>query len=322
MTEVTRQPDPLGEILHFVRMSGTFYCRTELTEPWALELPHRDSCVSFHVVTAGSCWLEVGGRRQLLQSGDLALVPHRLGHWLFSDPGAPRARVDQLEHEHVSDRYAILRHGGGGTPTTLICGAVRFDHPASRHLVALLPDLIYLKAGGFDQVDWLSTTLRFMAAEARELRPGGETVITRLADILVIQAIRAWIEHGPANGAGWLRAVQDRQIGQAIVLMHRDPERRWTVASLAGEVAMSRSTFSERFTQLVGEPVMHYLARWRMQLALAWFETQETSIADAAVRLGYRSEAAFKRAFRRYTGIPPGAVRRQTQQEYSSLGSH
>lgn len=306
------RPDPLGEILHFVRMSGTFYCRSELTAPWALELPNRDNCVSFHVITAGSCWLEAGDRRQLLEAGDLALVPYRLGHRLFSDAGVPPARVDQLEHEHVSDRYAILRHGGGGAPTTLICGAVRFDHPASRHLVALLPDLIHLKAGGFDQVDWLSTTLRFMAAEARELRPGGETVITRLADILVIQAIRSWIDHGPRGGAGWLRAIQDPQIGQAIMLMHRDPERKWTVASLANEAAMSRSAFSARFTQLVGDPVMHYLARWRMQLALAWFEAHEASIAEATARLGYRSEAAFKRAFLRHTGLSPGAVRRQT----------
>ena len=313
MDQAQHRPDPLGEILHFVRMSGTFYCRTELTEPWALELPRRENCVSFHVVTAGSCWLEAGGRRKLLQAGDLALVPHRLGHKLLSHPGAPPARIDQLDHEYVSDRYAILRYGGGGAPTTLICGAARFDHPASRHLVALLPDLIHLKAGGFDQVDWLSTTLRFMAAEARELHPGGETVITRLADILVIQAIRSWIEHGPAGEANWLRAVQDRHIGQAIVLMHRDPERRWTVASLAAEVAMSRSTFAARFTQLAGEPAMHYLARWRMQLALAWLEAHETSIGEAAIRLGYRSEAAFKRAFRRYMGISPGAVRRRTR---------
>jgi AraC-like DNA-binding protein len=244
-------------------------------------------------------------------AGDLALVPHRSGHRLFSDPGAlPAARIDQLDHERLSDRYAILRHGGGGPHTTLICGAVKFDHPASRHLVSLIPDVIHLKAGGFDQVDWLSNTLRFMAAEARELRPGGETVITRLADILVIQAIRAWIEQAPAERTGWLAAVQDRQIGQAIVLMHREPQRKWTVASLAGEVAMSRSAFAARFSDLAGEPVMHYLARWRMQLALAWLEEQEMNITEAASRLGYRSEAAFKRAFRRNLGVSPGGVRR------------
>ena len=303
--------DPFGEILHLVRMSGIFYCRCELTEPWALELPSRENCVSFHVVTAGSCWLEVGVERRLLQAGDLALVPHRLDHRLFSDASAlPAASIDQLDHERLSDRYAVLRYGGGGPHSTLICGVVRFAHPASRHLVALLPDVIHLKAADFDQVDWLSHTLRFMAAEALELRPGGETVITRLADILVIQAIRSWIEEAPAERTGWLGAVQDRQIGQAIVLMHREPERTWTVASLAGEVAMSRSTFAARFTALAGEPVMHYLARWRMQLALAWLEEQEMSITEAASRLGYRSEAAFKRAFRRNLGVAPGGVRR------------
>ena len=226
MTQIQRQPDALGEILHLVRMSGTFYCRTELTAPWGLELPPRQNCVSFHVVTAGSCWLETGDGRQLLQAGDLALVPHGKGHRLLSDPSVQPARIDELNHEYVSDRYAILRYGGGGAPSTLICGAARFDHPASRYLVALLPDVIFLSAGGFDQVGWLSTTLRFMAAEARELHPGGETVITRLADILVIQAIRYWIEHGPVGGSQLaprrsdrLRQRDFRQVGRA--LRHR-----------------------------------------------------------------------------------------------------
>lgn len=308
MTHTEAQPDALGEILHFVRMTGSFYCRTELTAPWALELPPRKNCVSFHVVTAGSCWLETEGRRQLLQAGDLALVPHGKGHRLLSDPGVETVRIDDLEHEYVSDRYAILRHGEGGDPSVLICGAARFDHPASRHLVDLLPDVIVLSAGGFDQVGWLPTTLRFMADEARKLQPGGETVITRLADILVIQAIRLWMEHGPAGGIGWVRALRDPHLGQAIVRMHRDPERKWTIASLAVEVGMSRSAFSARFTRMAGEPVMQYLTRWRMQLALTWLESRETSIAETAIRLGYRSEAAFKRAFRRYTGMSPGQV--------------
>lgn len=309
--EKTGDQDPLGEILHFVRMSGAFYCRSELSAPWALALPPRDDCVSFHVVTNGSAWLDVGDDRRLLKAGDLALVPHGKGHLLSSDPDASPASIGDLDHEYVSDRYAILRHGGGGAATTIICGAVRFDHPASRHLVALLPGVIHLKSSGFDQIDWLSNTLRFMASEARELRPGGETVITRLADILVIQAIRSWLEQGFTAHAGWLSALQDRQISRAVVLMHRDPERPWTLATLAAEVAMSRSAFSERFTRLVGEPVMRYLARWRMQLALTWLQRQEASPAEAASRLGYRSEAAFRKAFRRYNGLSPGGVRQR-----------
>ena len=159
-------------------------------------------------------------------------------------------------------------------------------------------------------MEWIQSTLRFMAAEARQLRPGGETSITRLADILVIQVIRSWIDQDPAAQTGWLGALQDRQIGRAIAFIHRDPARAWTLASLADEVAMSRSAFAARFTLLVGEPAMRYLARWRMHLAQTWLAADDLGLAEVAGRLGYQSEAAFSRAFKRFMGVSPGAVRR------------
>jgi AraC-like DNA-binding protein len=331
MQGAARLIDPLGEALHFLRMSGTFYCRSELSAPWGLSLPVRPGCISFHVVTAGRCWLEVEGAphrgapgrpgislsdsRSLgesvaIEPGDLALVPHGRGHRLTSEPGGAAAAIGELQHEPVSERYAILRHGGGGAPSTLICGAVRFDHPAAHHLVALLPRVIYMRASSAPTMEWLDPTLRLMAAEARELRPGGETVITRLSDILVIQAIRSWIAADPAAQTGWLGALQDPQIGRAIALIHREPSRAWSVSSLAAEVAMSRSAFAARFTQLVGEPAMHYLARWRMNIALTWLRDDGVGLGELAGRLGYRSEAAFSRAFKRFIGVSPGAARR------------
>lgn len=306
--------DPLGEALHFLRMSGTFYCRSELTAPWALALPPRKGCLSFHVVTSGRCWLEAEGEGpRRLEPGDLALVPHGEGHRLSSEPGTPAPRIDALRHERVSERYAILRHGGGGTPTGLVCGAVRFDHPAAHQLVGLLPRVIHVEAATSPHLamaDWMQSTLRLMAVEAKELRPGGETVITRLADILVIQAIRSWLERDPAARTGWLGALQDAQIGRAIALVHREPARPWTVASLASEVAMSRSGFAARFTELVGEPAMQYVTRWRMHLALTWLKEDHAALGEMAARLGYRSEAAFSRAFKRFMGVSPGAARR------------
>jgi AraC-like DNA-binding protein len=161
-------------------------------------------------------------------------------------------------------------------------------------------------------MEWIASTLRFMAAEAREPRLGGETVITRLADILVIQAIRSWIEQDPAAQTGWLGALRDPQIGRAISLIHRDPARAWTVASLADEVAMSRSAFAARFAELVGEPPMRYVARWRMHAAVTWLREDDATLGELALRLGYQSEAAFSRAFKRFTGLSPGAVRRTT----------
>lgn len=304
--------DPLGEALHFLRMSGAFYCRSELSAPWGMTLMPMPGYLWFHVVMSGRARLEAGeDTASVVAPGDLALVPHGEGHALRSEPGVPAPGILDLEREQVSDRYEILRHGGeGGAPTTLICGAVRFDHPAATNLVEILPNIIHIEASNSASMDWMPSTLRLISSEAEELRPGGEAVITRLADILVIQAIRSWIENDPAAHTGWLGALHDRQIGRAISMIHRDPARTWTVASLAGKVAMSRSAFAARFTELVGEPAMQYVTRWRMHVALNALQGEGATVAELAARLGYRSEAAFARAFKRVTGVPPGAVRR------------
>ncbi|QFU90081.1 AraC family transcriptional regulator [Amycolatopsis sp. YIM 10] len=308
--DIPAPADPLGEALHFLRMSGAFYCRSEMSGPWHVAIPAIRDCVWFHVVTTGGCTLEVeGAEPRALRPGDLALVPHGRGHALWTDRGLPAAAIEKLPHDYVSDRYAILRHGGGGEPGGIICGAVRFDHPAAAKLLELLPRLIYVAAADSPHAEWLQSSLRLMIAEAAQPRPGGETVITRLSDILVIQAIRSWMETDPVARTGWLGALQDRQIGRAISLIHRDAARDWTVASLADELAMSRSAFAARFTELVGEPAMHYVTRWRMNVALTSLREEGATVAELAGKLGYQSEAAFSRAFKRVVGVSPGSVR-------------
>jgi AraC-like DNA-binding protein len=308
--------DPLGEALHLLRMTGIFYCLTEATAPWALEMPAFAGCMSFHVVTAGGCWLAVDGTEALyLRAGELALVPHGRGHQLFSQPGLPAApRVDQLPQQLVSEHYSILRHGGGGAPSTLVCGIVSFRDPAAQELIRLLPPVIRTGGTAAPAQAWIAGTLDLMAAEVRQLRPGGEAVTTRLADILVIQAIRAWIQADPAAQAGWLGALQDPQIGRAIAAMHRNPGHPWTLSSLADQAVMSRSAFAARFTQLAGEPAVQYLTRWRMQVALARLQQGPATIRELATQFGYSSEAAFSHAFKRVTGLSPGAVRDQSRQ--------
>jgi AraC-like DNA-binding protein len=305
--------EALGEALHVLRMRRSFYSRCEFTAPWGLELPAIPGALMFHVVTSGRCWLEVAdGEPRLLQPGDLGLVPHGEGHRLVSEPGVPGAKLMELPREEVSDRYEVIHMGQAGAPTGLVCGTVRFDHPAAHQLVSLLPRVISVEAWSSPETEWIASTLRLMAAEAREPRLGGETVITRLADILVIQAIRSWIEHDPAAQSGWLGALRDPQIGRTISLIHRDPARPWTVASLADEVAMSRSAFAARFADLVGEPPMHYVTRWRMHSAVSWLQEDDATLGELALRLGYQSEAAFSRAFKRFIGEAPGAVRRMS----------
>jgi AraC-like DNA-binding protein len=303
--------DPLGEALYSLRMSGSFYSCCDFTAPWGLDLPEMPGSMMFHVVTSGRCWLDVeGGEPHLLQPGELGLVPHGKGHRLASEPGVPGIPLWDVPRADLGPRFELLRQGGGGAATSLVCGTVQFDHPAAKHLVSLLPATISVEATTPSQTEWIQSTLLFMAVEAKALRPGGETVITRLADVLVIQAIRAWIEGDPAAQTGWLGALRDPQVGRALTLIHRDPARAWTVAGLADEVAMSRSAFAARFTELVGEPPMHYVARWRMQVALTWLKDEGAALGELAYRLGYQSEAAFSRAFKRMMGVPPGAVRR------------
>jgi AraC-like DNA-binding protein len=305
--------DPLGEALHVLRMRGTFYSRCECSAPWGLELPPMPDRLMMHVVTSGHCWLEVAGEEpRLLQPGDLTLVPHGEGHRLASAPGVSGVGLWDSDRVQLSDRYETIRIAGGGEPASLVCTTVRFDHPAARHLIQHLPRIITVSSWRSPELEWIPSTLRFMADEARNPRTGGETIITRLADILVIQAIRSWIEQDPAAQTGWLGALRDRQIGQALVLIHRDPARDWSVATLAAEAAMSRSAFAARFTALVGETPMQYVTRWRMQMALTWLQEEEVTLGELALRLGYGSEAAFSRAFKRFIGISPGAARRGT----------
>jgi AraC-like DNA-binding protein len=303
--------DPLGRALHLLRMNGAFYCRSELSAPWGLTMPAMPGYLWFHVVIAGTLRLETpDAEPQLLTSGELALVPRGTGHVLRSEVDAPVPGILSLEREQVSDRYEVLRHGGGGAATALVCGAVRLEHPAARNLIRALPPSIVVGASA-PSAEWIQSTLRLLAAEARHPRPGGEAVITRLADIIVIQAIRAWIETDPGARTGWLGALRDPHIGKAIALIHADPSRSWTVASLADELAMSRSAFAARFSELVGEPAMQYVTTWRMHLALATLQDRDATVAELADELGYRSEAAFARAFKRVIGSSPGAVRRQ-----------
>lgn len=303
--------DPLGEALHALRMSGAFYCRSEFTEPWGLTLPPLPGYLWFHVVTTGRLELEdAEGRTRPLNTGDLALVTQGSGHTLRSGPAAPTPGILDLPREEITARYEVLHHGGGGLLTRMMCGAVRFDHPAARDLVAMLPPTIHLDAAATPEVVSLQATLQLIAAETRQQRPGGEAVITRLADVLVIQVIRWWLETDPEATTGWLGALRDPQLGRALALIHNDPARAWTVATLADEVAMSRSAFAARFTQIVGEPVMQYVTRWRMRVAVGALRDEGATVAELADRLGYRSEAAFARAFKRVIGTGPGAVRR------------
>jgi AraC-like DNA-binding protein len=303
--------DPVAEILRDFRLSNTFYWRSELRAPWGLELV-RECGAGFRFVVEGSCWLRWGDNPPLrLEAGDLVLLPHGRDHILADALDSPTVPVEELAREPLGTMAMLLRHGGSGALTVLIGGSVRFEEPGLHPLLEAMPEVLHLSCAGEVQDGMLRSMVAAMGAEALSTRPGGATVMTRLADILVIQAVRWWLDHGSAECSGWLRALRDPQVGRALALIHRRPEEHWTVRSLAQAVHLSRSVFSARFTELVGTPPMHYCTRWRMHLAGRWLQEDRLGIRAVAARLGYESEPSFSRAFKRHHGMPPGALRRE-----------
>ncbi|KIP51652.1 AraC family transcriptional regulator [Leucobacter komagatae] len=311
-TESVQGQRRLSRVLHTLRMRGTFYCQAELRRPWALSMPAVAESVSFHVVMAGSGCLRVAASEPVeLREGDLALVPHGRGHDLLSAPGTGTGpRVDLLPQHYLSEHYSRLEYGGGGTPTQLVCGVVACDSAAARELMPSLPEVMVIRRNEGSSVSAVRDALRLMASELSHPQLGGEAVATRLADILVVLALRDWLAANPSLASGWLRAIQDEHIGRALDAIHDDPGHSWSVDDLAKLATMSRSSFSARFTELVGVSPISYLTRWRMNIARSRLAEDDVQVSVIAAELGYRSEAAFHRAFVRLTGLTPGALRR------------
>lgn len=301
--------DPLGEILHQLRIDGSLYCRSELSGDWSLDMPILPGKMMFHIITAGQCWLSITGEpTRLLKQGSLVLVPHGLGHVISSDPSLSPTPLFESGVIQVSERYETLNITGDGDITELTCGIMGFDQFAGKQLMQQLPPMLIVEPGQYNQQDWLNSTLQFIGQEARQLKPGGETIITHLGDILVIQLIRHWMEHSPQASEGWIGALRDKHIGIALRAIHHQPEKKWTVDSLAQECGMSRSGFSAQFKQLLGDSVKSYLTQWRMNLAYQRLKQKHEPLINLAQELGYESEAAFSRAFKRIMGVSPGKV--------------
>lgn len=297
---------PLDHVLGHVKMSSVFYSPSELSEPWAIEIPPMERCLWFHVVTDGRCTFDLTGEPVHLATGDIAVVPHGSGHTGWGgEERVPARSVLDLPHEELTEYYGLLRHGGGGPRTELVCGGIRFDHPAARHLIDALPPLIVVRGGGLGRASWARPMLDLLADEVRHHRAGNAAIVSRLCDVIVIQAVREWIESDPAARSGWLGALRDPQLGAAIAAVHSRPEHPWTVAELATIGHLSRSAFAERFSALVGEPPMSYVRRWRMYRAAELLESRGLSVTAAGRAVGYDSEAAFSRAYKRVMGAPP-----------------
>jgi AraC-like DNA-binding protein len=305
--------DVLTTVVDALRLRSGVFCRSELRAPWGLSLP-RSGYAHFHVIERGSAWLRIDGREPVaLAGGDLVVVPHGSGHTLGDSPRAKTRPLAEMAAGRASEAGCVVMRGGGeGAETRLVCGSFRFERPGAHPLVELLPPLIHLRPAENAAAEWLEATVRFLAWETRGAKPGTEAIVSRLTDVVFVQVLRAWIESLPEGRGGWLGALRDPRIGAALALVHRAPERPWTNASLAEAVGMSRSRFAARFAALVGEPPLAYVSRWRLETAGGLLQDGALGLGEIAARVGYLSEAAFSKAFRRRFGTPPGAFRRRT----------
>jgi len=314
--------DALSQTLRVVRLVGAIFLHGRFTAPWCYQSPHADAAapfleptaervVIFHLITEGECWVELGDMPPLrLTAGDAVLFPQGDAHRMGSQPGLPPASGARL-HEVLARRPRMLAYGGGGATTKLVCGYLACDARLARMLLTGLPPVVKVGVRGSNAGIWLEASLRYALAEARSPRPGGQGVLSKLAEVLFIEVLRIHMNEQAEGRVGWLAGVNDRIVGATLRALHAEPARPWTLEDLARVAGTSRSVLAERFQQLVGQAPMQYLAQWRMLLASNLLARSNAPLARIAEEVGYQTDTAFSRAFRREYGMPPAAWRRR-----------
>jgi AraC-like DNA-binding protein len=315
--------DALSDLLQAVKLNGALFLEGRFTAPWCVEshsghessglFAGLDHIVFFHVITEGRCSvrLAAGGAPIDLAAGDLILLAQDDSHVLGSDLQLAPIDADTLVRPAPPGGMLTMSHDGGGEETRLMCGFLSCDKQLSRPLLDALPRLVRVPLGDDPGAAWLLSLLRRGAEENGAPGPGSGTLLAKLAELLFVEAMRRYIEALPDQQVGWLAGLRDRYIGRALTLMHERPAHDWTVDELAERVGLSRSALAQRFADLLGQPPMQYLTRWRLGLAAAALRASDRAIALVAEEFGYESESAFNRAFKREFGMPPAAWRRQ-----------
>jgi len=314
--------DALSDVLRLVRLTGAVFMDAEFTAPWCVgepagvevcidHMPDAQHVVIYHLIVEGVCQVAVSGAAPAAaRTGQLIVIPSGEAHALGSDLSRPREPGARLVVQRGPDEVPQVRHGGGGEVTRMVCGYLACDSRLFDTVLAALPRVMVVDMSEGPGSQWLMTSIQFSLAETAAQRAGAGTILAKLSELMFVEAIRRHIESLPAEQQGWLAGLRDRFVGKSLALMHAEPARAWTVDELAESVGLSRSALADRFTQLVGAPPMQYLTRWRLQLAADLLRGGKRNVATIAAEVGYESEAAFNRAFKREHGATPGAWRR------------
>ena len=324
--------DILSDVLRNVRLRGALFYNVTGSRTWAAEapasraiaaavMPDSEHVMEYHVVTRGSCWGAIVGQAPVrLETGDIVLFPHGDPHVMSSAPGMrARANVESYFENKPEQLPFSLHYDGADHPqptssdedgdTTLVCGFLGCDARPFNPLIATLPRLLHLRTT--ENHGWTAQFMRQAVAESQDKRPGGEAMLERMSEMMFVDAVRRYVDTLPEDSRGWLAGLRDRFVGRALALIHDSPATEWTVDELGRRVGLSRSALHERFVEMIGQPPMQYLMNWRMQVAGALLRNTTATVATVALEVGYDSEAAFARAFKRLVGRPPAAWRRE-----------
>jgi AraC-like DNA-binding protein len=314
--------DALSDVLRTVCLKGAVFLHAEFTAPWCLHSEMEESdwrailgdanhMIPYHYVVEGRLQARVdGGEPVEIGAGEVVLFPHNDSHLIGSTLAMPSIPAGSLVNVPAEGGLFSIRHGGGGEVTRIVCGFLGCDRLDGNPLASSLPRVLSLNRQEGTAGAWMRSSFQFAADEIAARRAGSATVLAKLSELLFVEAVRQYVDLLPQERTGWLMGLRDPFVARTLSLIHARVAEPWTVDDLGREVGLSRSALADRFTRLIGEPPMRYLARWRLQLAAHRLRVSGESLARIAEEIGYESEAAFNRAFKRQFGAPPATWRR------------
>ena len=314
--------DALSDVLRVVRLKGGVFLHAEFTAPWCISsqftgedfgrlLEGARHLVLYHYVVEGHMWAQLPDREPVkVEAGEVLILPHNDRHLLGSHLDLSPVPSNQVVRVPPDGGLSVIRHGGGGEKARVVCGFLGCDRMHGNPLACASPPVVRFDARKGSAAAWMRSSLEFAADEIAAHRAGSETVLAKLSELLFVEAVRRYVEELPDGQTGWLAGLRDPFVSRALSLLHARVAQQWTVEDLGHDIGLSRSALADRFTRLIGEPPMRYLAHWRLQLAAHHLRSSNLPLARIAAQVGYESEAAFNRAFKRSFGVPPATWRK------------
>ena len=316
--------DALSDVLRVAHLTGGVFMHAEFSAPWCMAarvgpehcspaLGPASHLIPYHYVVEGELHIRVDGEDgegMVVGAGDVVLLPRNDQHLVGSDLSLPPVAGRDIIQPRADGGMFSIHHGGGGKGTRMVCGFLGCDSAEGNPVFSTLPPLLKLSVEQGGAAEWIRSTFQYAAEELAAGRPGSETVLAKLSELLFVEAVRRYAEALPEGRTGWLAGLRDPHVARALALLHRDVARTWNVDDLSRAVGLSRSALADRFTRLIGVPPINYLANWRMQVATQKLRSTSASLAQIADMVGYNSEAAFSRAFKKVVGTAPATWRR------------